>query len=66
MPLVRARLRIDILAVDILRFGDEGGAAIAAFRVALFEAEELDFAGDEVDEVTAHCCGSARNEARRV
>jgi len=43
--------RIDVLAIDVLRFRDEGAAAIAPARVPLLEAEELDFLGEEVEDV---------------
>jgi hypothetical protein len=42
----RRRRRIDVLAIHILCVGDKSAAAL---RIALFEAEELEFRGDEVN-----------------
>jgi hypothetical protein len=45
---------VDILPVDVDGVADEGGAPVAALGVSLFEAEELDLGGEEVEEGTAH------------
>ena len=45
----RVAVRVDVFAVDILRFRDEGAAAVAPPCVALLEAEELDLLVKEVD-----------------
>lgn len=57
VPLVGRVVGVDVLAVDVLSLGDEGGSAVATLGVALFEAEELDLGGDDVEDVAAHDCG---------
>lgn len=42
---------IDVFAVNVCCVGDEGGASITAFSVALFEAEKLNFLRDEVENI---------------
>lgn len=56
VALSRRVVGVDVFAIDILCFGDESGAAMATLCVALFEAEELNFGGDDVEDVAAHDC----------
>jgi hypothetical protein len=57
-PLHRVALRdcrrwrsVDVFAIDVGGIGYEGGASVAVLSVALFEAKELDFLGDEVENI---------------
>ncbi len=43
--------RVDVFAIDVLGFGHKRAATVAPTRVPLFDAEELEFGVDEVDEI---------------
>lgn len=46
---------VDVLAVNVYGVRDEGGAAISAASVPLFESEQLNLGLDAFDDAWSHC-----------